>query len=327
MTGEVRQDPEILSPGKKIWLIGNRGMLGAELSLCFQARGLACVGTDREVDITDAAALEAFAAEQAGAIAVMVNCAAYTAVDRAEDDADLCRRLNTEGPANIAKTAKKIGAKLIHISTDYVFDGRGIRDGGAEPRPYREDDGTNPTGVYGLTKRDGEEAVMANNPASWIVRTAWLYGKHGNNFVHTMLKLMKERDSVSVVDDQRGSPTWAYDLSGAVADIVRAWQWGRRIPCGIYHYTNEGNITWFDFARKIYEQGRRLGFLTGECSVKPCTSAEFPARVKRPAYSVLNKTKIRTALGIDIPTWDESLIKYLRLTAKEQGLQSADGQE
>ncbi|MDR2246780.1 MAG: dTDP-4-dehydrorhamnose reductase [Treponema sp.] len=317
MTGEERQDPEILSPGKKIWLIGNRGMLGAELSLCFKARGLAHVGTDREVDITDAAALEAFAAGQAGAIAVIVNCAAYTAVDQAEDDADLCRRLNTDGPANIAKTAKRIGAKLIHISTDYVFDGRGIRDGGAGLRPYREDDGTNPVGVYGLTKRDGEDAVMANNPASWIVRAAWLYGKHGNNFVHTMLRLMKERDVVSVVDDQRGSPTWAYDLSGAIADIIRAWQWGRQIPYGIYHYTNEGNITWFDFAREIYEQGRRLGLLTGECSVKPCTSAEFPAKVKRPAYSVLNKTKIRVALGIDIPTWDESLIKYLRLTTKE----------
>ena len=317
MTGKERQDPGILFPGNKIWLIGNRGMLGAELSLCFKTRGLAHVGTDREVDITDAAALEAFAAGQDGGIAVIVNCAAYTAVDRAEDDADFCRRLNTDGPANIAKTAKRIGAKLIHISTDYVFDGRGIRDGGGL-RSYREDDGTNPIGVYGLTKRDGEDAVMANNPASWIVRTAWLYGKYGNNFVHTMLKLMKERDIVSVVDDQRGSPTWAYNLSGAVADIIKAWQWGRQVPYGIYHYTNEGNITWFDFASEIYEQGRRLGLLTGECSVRPCTSAEFPAKVKRPAYSVLNKTKIRVALGIDIPAWDESLIKYLRLTAEEQ---------
>jgi dTDP-4-dehydrorhamnose reductase len=294
-------------------------MLGTELSRCFRARGFACIGTDREVDITDAAALEAFAAEQAGAIAIIVNCAAYTAVDKAEDDADFCRRLNAEGPVNIAKTAGKIGAKLIHISTDYVFDGMGICEGGAGPRPYREDDATNPIGVYGLTKRDGEEAVMANNPASWIVRTAWLYGKHGNNFVHTMLKFMKERGSVSVVDDQRGSPTWAYDLSGLIADIISACQGGSQIPYGIYHYTNEGSITWFDFARKIYEQGRRLGLLDGECSVKPCASAEFPARVKRPAYSVLDKAKIRAALGIDIPAWDESLGNYLGTLAKEQG--------
>jgi dTDP-4-dehydrorhamnose reductase len=323
MSGKERPDTESPSPGKKIWLIGDKGMLGAELSRCFLTRGFACIGTDREVDITDPAALETFATEQAGAIAVIVNCAAYTAVDRAEDNADFCQRLNTEGPANIAKTAKKIGAKLIHISTDYVFDGTGICEGGAGPRPYRENDATNPIGVYGLTKRDGEDALMANNPASWILRTAWLYGKYGNNFVHTMLKLMAERDSVSVVDDQRGSPTWAYDLSAVVADIIRAWQWGRQIPYGIYHYTNEGSITWFDFAREIYEQGRSLGLLTRECSVKPCASSEFPARVKRPAYSVLNKTKIRAALGVDIPTWDESLIKYLRLSAKEQGLQKS----
>ncbi|MDR0452907.1 MAG: NAD(P)-dependent oxidoreductase, partial [Treponema sp.] len=185
-----------MNGGGKIWLIGDRGMLGAELSRYFRAQGFAFTGTDRELDITDLAALEAFAAEQA--IAVIVNCAAYTAVDKAEDDGDFCRRLNAEGPANIAMTARKAGAKLIQISTDYVFDGTGIREGGAGPRPYREDDATNPIGVYGLTKREGEEAVMANNPASWILRTAWLYGKHGNNFVRTMLSLMKERGSVSV---------------------------------------------------------------------------------------------------------------------------------
>jgi dTDP-4-dehydrorhamnose reductase len=312
------------APGKTIWLIGDKGMLGTELSLCFKARGLACVGTDREVDITDPAAVEAFAAKQDGGIAVIVNCAAYTAVDKAEDDVDFCRRLNAEGPANIARTAKKTGARLIHISTDYVFDGMGIRDGNGL-RPYREDDGTNPIGVYGLTKRDGEEAVMTHNPASWIVRTAWLYGRHGNNFVHTMLKLMNERDAVSVVDDQRGSPTWAYDLSAVVADIISAWQSGREMPYGIYHYTNEGNITWFDFAREIYGQARQLGLLSGECSVRPCTSAEFPAKVKRPAYSVLDKTKIRAALGIDIPAWDESLVKYLRTRAADEGAGLAEG--
>jgi dTDP-4-dehydrorhamnose reductase len=240
-------------------------------------------------------------------------------VDKAEDDAGFCRRLNAEGPANIAKTAEKTGAKLIHISTDYVFDGMGICESSAGPRPYREDDATNPIGVYGLTKRDGEEAVMANNSASWILRTAWLYGKHGNNFVRTMLALMKERGSVSVVDDQRGSPTWAYNLSGVIADIISVWQRGRQIPYGIYHYTNEGSITWFDFACRIYEQGRRLGLLDRECSVKPCTSAEFPARVKRPAYSVLDKAKICAALGIDIPAWDESLGNYLRTLSKERG--------
>jgi dTDP-4-dehydrorhamnose reductase len=301
----------------KIWLIGNKGMLGAELSLVFQKQGLACTGTDREVDITSAEALEAFAAEQAkaGAIDVIVNCAAYTAVDKAEDDADFCRRLNTGGAANIAKTANKIGAKLIHISTDYVFNGKGIEEAGGI-RPYREDDPTDPIGVYGLTKRDGELAVMQNNPESYIIRTAWLYGRHGNNFVATMLRLMNERDEVKVVNDQRGSPTWAYDLSGLIIEIIRVVQGDRQTAYGIYHYTNEGGITWFDFAREIYNQGRVRGLIRKDCKVNPCASAGFPARVKRPAYSILDKTKIKAALGLAIPRWDESLGTFLQTCAR-----------
>jgi dTDP-4-dehydrorhamnose reductase len=297
-------------------------MLGTEISLLFEKEGIPFTGTDRQVDITDPAALAAFAEQEAAAGRLgdwIVNCAAYTAVDKAEDDGETCRRLNTEGAANIARTARDIGARLVHISTDYVFDGQGIREAvSAAPRPYREEDPTGPIGVYGLTKRDGELAALENNPRSYIIRTAWLYGRFGNNFPATMLRLMNERDEVTVVNDQRGSPTWARDLAALVAEIVRAVLWNRPPAYGIYHYTNEGSITWYDFAREIYDAGRSLGLINKDCAVKPCTSAEYPAKVMRPAYSVLDKAKIKAALGITVPPWDISLRHYLADAAKER---------
>ena len=285
-----------------IWLTGSRGMLGTELSQLLEKAGLPYIGTDREVDITDPAALAGFASAQP--FTWIINCAAYTAVDRAEDDAENCRLLNTEGAGNIARAARAISARLVHFSTDYVFNGKG-------KRPYTEEDPTDPTGVYGLTKRDGEGRVLEANAETYIIRTAWMYGRHGSNFVRTMLKLMQERESVSVVNDQRGSPTWARDLAETVITLIRLANSGSTVPYGIYHFTNEGEITWFDFAREIYAQGRALGFLTKDCEVRPCTSTEFPAKVQRPAYSVLDKARIRTALGITIPAWDESLRKFL----------------
>jgi dTDP-4-dehydrorhamnose reductase len=281
-----------------IWLIGNKGMLGTELSMLLEKSGISFVGTDCEVDITDLAALKQFAEKQS--ISWIINCAGYTAVEKAEDDAETCRRLNTQGAGNIAACAKSLGAQLIHISTDYVFDG-------ISKRPYREDDATNPIGVYGLTKRDGEFAVLENNPRSYIIRTAWLYGKHGNNFVRTMLRLMNEQDEIKVVNDQHGSPTWTLDLASVVLKIATD-----DIQFGIYHFTDEGNITWFDFAREIYKQGRELGLISKDCAVKPCTSNEYPSKVKRPMYSVLDKSKIKAALGIEIPAWDISLGEYLK---------------
>jgi dTDP-4-dehydrorhamnose reductase len=300
-----------------VWLIGNQGMLGAELSLLLERRGIPFAGTDREVDITSPAALAAFVNQQAEPFRWIINCAAYTAVDQAEDDVDTCGRLNTDGPGNIAGIAKTIGARLIHISTDYVFNGKGIEDSqeledSQGLNPYREDDPTDPIGVYGRTKRDGENRVLANNGQSYIIRTAWMYGRHGNNFVHTMLRLMRERDAVPVVDDQRGSPTWAFDLANTIAALITAVDKGKPVPFGIYHYTNEGNSTWFEFAQEIYRQGRELGLLTRDCAVTPCTSAEFPARVTRPAYSVLDTSKIKAALGITIPEWGASLGEFLK---------------
>jgi dTDP-4-dehydrorhamnose reductase len=296
-------------------------MLGTELSLLFAERGLDFAGTDREIDITDPAALEAFAnakeAEEGKRINWLVNCAGYTAVDKAEDDAETCRRLNVDGPGNTAALAYKLHARFIHLSTDYVF---GTYNRTGEKRPYLEDDVTNPIGVYATSKRDGEVRVMENTPCAYIIRTAWLYGKYGNNFVTTMLRLMRERDTISVVNDQRGSPTWTHDLADTICKMIDAVKHPtclapppHNVPFfGIYHYTNDGDTTWFDFVRAIYHKARELGLLTKDCEVKPCSSEEYPSKVTRPDYSVLDNDRIRNELGILIPTWEESLERFLK---------------
>jgi dTDP-glucose 4,6-dehydratase len=287
-----------------IWLIGNRGMLGRELAELMAERGIASVGSDREVDITDTAALAAFAAANAAGgqpITWIVNCAAYTAVDKAEEERELCRRLNVDGPANIAALAHRIGARLIHLSTDYVFRGDG-------DRPYREDDPTDPCGFYGLTKRDGEAAVLAAAPDSYILRTSWLYGRHGGNFVYTMLRLMRERGGATVVDDQFGTPTWARDLAETILELVGR---GGKLPAGIYHYSGAGAISWYDFAVEIGRAAKERGLVPAGATVKPCTSDQYPAKVRRPAYSVLDKSKIEAALGFSVPDWRLSLASFL----------------
>jgi len=280
-----------------IWLIGNRGMLGTELTQVLVHRGLSLVGTDREVDILDPAALEAFASGRS--VRWVINCAAYTAVDKAEDEEALALRLNAEGPGNIARLCSKIGARLIHISTDYVFSGDGSR-------PYLESDPTDPTGAYGRTKAAGEKVVLAEAPGAVIVRTAWLYGRHGPNFVSTMLRLMASKDEIGVVADQKGTPTWAYDLSQVLATIV-SWP---DFSAGIYHFTNAGETTWHGFALEIQRLGTDLGLLKGVCRIKALSTAEYPTKTKRPAYSVLSKDKVLAA-GIAVPEWKASLRAYL----------------
>ncbi|MDR2632552.1 MAG: dTDP-4-dehydrorhamnose reductase [Treponema sp.] len=287
-----------------LWIIGAKGMLGTEAARLCEASALAYRGSDREVDITQGESLRAFAQAQ-GPVSWILNCAAYTAVDMAEEDALSCSRINTQGAANIARLAAEIGAGMIHLSTDYVFNGKGRR-------PYREDDEPCPLGVYGRSKREGEVAIQSLHKAAYIIRTAWLYGAYGKNFVTTMLRLMKEQDQVSVVHDQRGSPTWAYDLARLILRIIGTHAEGRPLPYGIYHFSHEGDISWFDFASEIYRQAREQGLLTRPCTLKPCTSAEFPAKVTRPAYSVLDKGKIHAALGVDIPDWKLSLRAFLQ---------------
>ena len=293
-----------------IWLIGNKGMLGTELALLLEQQGIPSVGTDRELSILNPTALRDFT--QGKSITWIINCAAYTAVDKAEDDVELCTALNAQGPENIGRLAASIGASVLHISTDYVFSGNPHLEQGL-PRPYREDDPTDPTGVYGKTKAEGEARLRSVCANSIILRTAWLYGQHGPNFVFTMLRLMKERERIGVVADQKGSPTWAYDLAGAIISIVRA---AKPIYC-IYHYTNLGETTWYDFAQEIHRLGRRYGILERDCEVTPLTTAQYPTKARRPSYSVLSKDRIMADYHLAIPAWQESLEHFIQLIAQQ----------
>ena len=281
-----------------IWLVGAKGMLGAELADVLARKGLGFVGTGREVDILDAEGLSDFAAGRD--ITWIVNCAAYTKVDRAEDEAEACRRLNAEGPAKLARLARRIGARLLQISTDYVFDG-------SVERPRREEEAVAPLNVYGRTKAEGEALVMAEAPDSVILRTSWLYGRHGPNFVLTMLRLMAEREEVGVVADQRGSPTWARDLSEAIA-LILAHPSPRP---GIYHFADSGEASWWDFACEIERLGREAGILRRPCRVKALTAAEYPTRAKRPASSILSTGKVRAVFGLEPPAWQASLASFI----------------
>lgn len=283
-----------------VWLIGCKGMLGTEVARQLKNSNIDYIGTDIDVDITKLEVLEDFANKNPK-IDWIINCSAYTAVDKAEDDKDFANLLNNIGPKNISSVAKKINAKMIHISTDYVFDGTGNI-------PYTEDMDVKPIGVYGKTKADGEKSVIDSGCEYYIFRTAWLYGYDGKNFVYTMLKLMESKSEISVVSDQKGTPTFAGDLANCVIKTITS---KNQIPCGIYHCTDLGEITWYDFACEIYKQGKATGKLSNECKINPCSTDEFPTKAKRPAYSVLSKEKIQQALGITLPMWNESLNVFM----------------
>jgi len=293
-----------------IWIIGSAGMLGTELVERCKSQGVDYVGSDRDVSILELEALQGFLSsldEKGQKPDWIVNCAAYTAVDKAEDEPERCYALNALGPQNIGSVARAFGVRVLHISTDYVFAGDGTR-------PYREDDPVTPQSVYGKTKAEGERLLLDACPNAVIVRTAWLYGQYGPNFVATMLKLMNTRDSIGVVADQKGSPTWARDLAGAILTIVRT----PNAEAGIYHFTDEGEITWFEFAKEIYAQGHACGLIKHECEVCPLTTAEYPTKARRPAYSVLSKEKIRATFGVQVPEWRDSLARYLEEEAQDQ---------
>ena len=306
-----------------IWLIGCKGMLGSEVAKQLDEKKAHWVGTDKEVDITDPDALTAFEKSVETSsyldtsctdkhIKWIINCSAYTNVDKAEEEPELADRLNNEGALNIARTARRIGAKLIHISTDYVFDGQG-------KEPYTEDMPKAPLGVYGKTKSDGEDAIQKEMTQFYILRTAWLYGFEGKNFVYTMTKLMNSHDQIRVVNDQRGSPTCTVDLAAAIIKIIEKTDsateaFGKHsAPTpGIYHFTNGGETSWYDFACEIYRLGRKFGRINQQCSVNPCTTQEYGANVQRPAYSVLSKDKICKELKIKLPDWKVSLEKFIK---------------
>ena len=244
-----------------------------------------------ELDITDAAAIESFVTSHD--IDVIINAAAYTAVDKAEEDVDMAYKLNRDAVRNLAEVAKAHNCLLVHISTDYVFSGEACH-------PYKEDDVPAPKSVYGASKLAGEQAIAEVGCRAIIIRTSWLYSEYGRNFVKTMLQLGRERDEVSVVSDQIGGPTYAGDLAQAVMQGVAADAEHEGIH--IYNYANEGVISWYDFSKAIME-------ISGNsCTVHPIFTGEYPAKAARPAYSVFNLRKVKEKFGIDIPYWRDSLI-------------------
>jgi dTDP-4-dehydrorhamnose reductase len=284
----------------KIWLIGSRGMLGREVERILRKEGVEFLSSDREVDIGDRDVLQAFVRDRAAPVTWMVNCSGYTAVDRAEEESELAYRVNAEGAGNLASVAKTLPASLIHISTDYVFNGR--KNG-----PYVEEDPPDPLSVYGRSKLEGERLIRSSWQRHFIIRTAWLYGMHGANFVRTMLRLFRERRSARVVDDQWGSPTYARDLAEAIVRIVLK----DRQEFGTYHYANEGKTSWYLFAREILRIERKEGRLPDQVHLEPIPTQAYPTPAQRPQNSYLSNEHIKQVLGESIRSWQEALKDFL----------------
>lgn len=280
-----------------ILVTGAGGQLGSCLRKSSAFSADRYIFTDvADLDITDAVAVRKMVADNG--IDMVINCAAYTDVERAEDDAELAELLNATAVRNLAGAVRASGGTLVHISTDYVF--------GKEPYnvPCREDQQGTPTGVYGLTKLHGEQAIRESGVKALVIRTAWLYSEYGRNFVRTMLGLTSTKPEIKVVFDQAGTPTYAQDLADAIYDIVEHRRF--RGNEGTYHYSNEGVCSWYDFAKAIAAMAGNTA-----CDIRPCHSDEFPSKVVRPAYSVLDKTKFKETFGLEIPYWTDSLKKCI----------------
>lgn len=285
---------------KTILVTGANGQLGNEIRIVAQSSSDSYIFTDINhidgvettyLDITDLKAVHKIVTEHQ--VNAIINCAAYTNVDKAEEDVALCTLLNRQAPENLAIAMKEVDGLLVHISTDYVFGGDSYNT------PYKEEQQGTPTGVYGYTKFLGEQAIQAVGCNHVIIRTAWLYSEFGKNFCKTMMNLTATKPQLKVVFDQVGTPTYALDLARAIAMVLERFDGSQT---GIYHYSNEGVCSWFDFTKMIAEYSGKT-----ECDVQPCHSDEFPSPVKRPSYSVLDKTKIKKVFGVKIPYWTDSL--------------------
>jgi dTDP-4-dehydrorhamnose reductase len=274
----------------KILVVGGVGQLGQCIQKVATQRNITSISFVDEFvgNILDMKVLEdLFTKEKPQYV---INCAAYTAVDKAEDEVALSRKINRDGAENVAKMCAKFGATILHVSTDFVFEGN-------VPTLLSEEMPANPISIYGLTKLEGEKAVTDSLPEHYIIRTAWLYSEFANNFMKTMIKLGTERDSLGIIADQIGSPTYGVDLAGALLDIIAS----DKKAYGIYHYSNEGAISWYDFAQAIFELGNI------NVKVNPLKTSEYPTKATRPAFSVMDKTKIKNTFGIEIPYWRDSL--------------------
>lgn len=276
----------------RVLVTGVKGQLGHDVMNELAKRGYEGIGVDvEEMDITDAAAVEKVMRD-AGADRV-VHCAAWTAVDAAEDQVELCRKVNALGTENIARMCKELDLPMVYLSTDYVFDGEGTR-------PWEPDDERHPLNVYGQTKYEGELAVEKYLEKYFIVRIAWVFGVNGKNFIKTMLKLSENHDTITVVNDQIGSPTYTYDLARLLVDMLETDRYGR------YHATNEGLCSWFEFAQEIFRQAGR------DVKVLPVSSDEYPAKAKRPHNSRMNKDKLEEMGFKRLPSWQDALSRYLK---------------
>lgn len=284
----------------KVLVTGVKGQLGHDVMNELALRGIEGFGVDvEEMDITDRTACETVISQEKPD--AVIHCAAYTAVDAAEDNLELCRKINAEGTRNIARVCKAMDIKMMYISTDYVFNGGG-------ERPWEPDDHREPLNVYGLTKYEGEIAVEQNVQKYFIVRIAWVFGVNGKNFIKTMLRLGKEKGAVSVVNDQIGSPTYTYDLARLLVDMIQTDKYGR------YHATNEGLCSWYEFACEIFRQAGM-----DEVKVTPVDSDGFPAKAKRPSNSRMSKEKL-TENGFErLPSWQNALERYQK-ALKENGM-------
>ena len=302
--GGFRPLPAIIKNGgkwiMKVLVTGVKGQLGHDVMNELALRGIEGIGVDvEEMDITDRTACETVISQEKPD--AVIHCAAYTAVDAAEDNLELCRKINAEGTRNIARVCKAMDIKMMYISTDYVFNGGG-------QRPWEPDDHREPLNVYGLTKYEGEIAVEQNIQKYFIVRIAWVFGVNGKNFIKTMLRLGKEKGAVSVVNDQIGSPTYTYDLARLLVDMIQTDKYGR------YHATNEGLCSWYEFACEIFRQAGM-----DEVKVTPVDSDGFPAKAKRPSNSRMSKEKL-TENGFErLPSWQNALERYLKVL-KENGM-------
>lgn len=284
----------------KIIVLGASGQLGTCLKMVSTRRGVTDIAfpAEDQGNILDVAGLEALFTEHAPQY--VINCAAYTAVDKAEDDLALARRVNRDGAENLARLCQSHGAVLVHVSTDFVFQGD-------TPKLLTEEDEALPISVYGLTKLEGEQAITDTLEAHYILRTSWLYSEYGNNFVKTMLKLGADRPELSIIADQVGAPTYAIDLADAILSIIESG----KSAYGTYHYSNEGTISWYDFAQAIFD-------ISGsQVKLHPITTAQYPTRAMRPAFSAMNKSKIKSTFSLEIPYWRDSLIRCMNVLKAE----------
>ncbi|NOZ12527.1 MAG: dTDP-4-dehydrorhamnose reductase [Acidobacteria bacterium] len=296
---EQKHSESLFPPRKspQIWLTGAGGMLGRQLAEELDHRGVPFIGTDMEVDITDEKIVMNFMARHR--FNWIINCAAYTAVDKAEDEPDAAMAVNGAAPEILGSAAALRGARVFHISTDYVFNGK-------SDTPYTEVDIPDAVSVYGRTKLSGESALLKACETAVVVRISWLYGVYGKNFVETMLNLMSEKEEIAVVADQLGAPTYA----GLLARNIAAFVGGEALPAGIYHYQDKGRISWYGFAREIQRMGIAYGILTKKCRIMPVTAEEFKTAAKRPAFSVFNTGKIQRELNFSVKGWKENLKQY-----------------